>query len=81
MFGHELLYVVVAAVLQAVDVSWPAVPASPLPIADPTPGEGRDLDAIGMQTVTSYCRWPSIGPRVLKRDQSAYSREKARRPR
>ena len=42
--GHELVYVVVVAVVNAADVSKPSVPACPLTIAYPTLGEGRNLE-------------------------------------
>jgi hypothetical protein len=41
---HKLIDVVVIAVVYAVDVSKPSVPACPLTIAYPTLGEGRNLE-------------------------------------
>src|SRR5215207_2096222 len=50
--GHEFVYVVVVAVVQAMDVVEPAVPACPLPIAYPTLGERCHPNTISIQTIT-----------------------------
>jgi hypothetical protein len=42
---------VVVAVVKAVDVFWPTVPACPLPIADPTLGEANHPAAIGIDAI------------------------------
>ena len=54
MLGHKLIYVMIEAVVQAVDGAQPTVPACPLAIAYPPLGEARHLDAIGLQTVAGY---------------------------
>ena len=47
---HQLVYVVVVTVVQAVDIFQPAVPARPLAITDPTLGEECHADATVVQT-------------------------------
>ncbi len=41
----------VVSVVYAVDVVEPSAPTCPLPITDPTLGEGRHPDTIGIQSV------------------------------
>jgi hypothetical protein len=60
MLGHELVYVVVEAVVYAVDVGKPTVLARPLSIAYPSLGEACHPDAIGIQTVAGYFTCPSF---------------------
>jgi hypothetical protein len=52
LLRHKLVYVVVVAVIQAVDVLQVPAPERPLTIAYPTFGERRYLDAISIQSVT-----------------------------
>ena len=47
LLGHELVYVVVEAVVYAVDVAQPSVPTCPLPITYKTLSKGSYLDALG----------------------------------
>src|SRR5215217_1565048 len=49
--GHKFVDVVVVSVVNAVDVVEPSVPTRPLPIANPSLGEGRYPDTIGVQAV------------------------------
>jgi hypothetical protein len=53
--GQKLVYVVVVAVVYAVDVAQPTAPACPLPITYPALGEARHPNYIGRQAVASYC--------------------------
>jgi hypothetical protein len=48
---HKLVDVVVVAVIKAVDVAQPSVPACPLAIAYTPLGEARHPNTIGIQTV------------------------------
>jgi hypothetical protein len=49
--GHKHIYVVVVAVVYAVDVSKPSAPACPLPITDSTLGEANHLGTIGIDAI------------------------------
>ncbi len=49
--GHKLVDVVIVAVVYAMDVAQPTVPACPLPITNPTLSEGRHPTTIDKQTV------------------------------
>jgi hypothetical protein len=51
VLGHKLIDVVVEAVVYAVDVGEPTVPACPLTINYPTLSERRHFYTIGMQTL------------------------------
>ena len=51
LLGHELVYVVVKAVVYAVDVAQPSVPTCPLPITYKTLSKGSYPDALGEKTV------------------------------
>ena len=48
---HKLVDVVIAAVVDAVDVGWPSTPASPLAIADPTLSEANHPGAIRIDAI------------------------------
>ena len=50
--GHKLVYVVVVAVVEAVDVTQVPVPARPLAVAYPALGEARHPHAIDEKTVS-----------------------------
>jgi hypothetical protein len=49
--SHKLVYIVVVAIVHAMDLAQPPVPACPLAIPDPTLGERSDLDPIGEKPV------------------------------
>src|SRR5215210_5963169 len=51
MLGHKLVYVMVVAVLKAMDISKPTAPACPLPITYPSLGERCHPDAIGEKPI------------------------------
>ncbi len=52
--GHKLIYIVVVAVVYAMDVTMPTVPACPRPITDTTLGEGCHPGTIAMQVKIGY---------------------------
>jgi hypothetical protein len=51
VLGHELIDVVVVAVVQAVDVVEPTVPACPFTVAYTPLGEAHHADTIGIQAI------------------------------
>jgi hypothetical protein len=51
VLGHELIDVVVVAVVQAVDVVEPTVPACPITVTYTPFGEARHPDTIGIQAI------------------------------
>jgi hypothetical protein len=48
---HQLVYVMVEAVVKAVDIGKPTVPPCPLPIADPSLSEANHPATIGIHAV------------------------------
>src|SRR5215203_1897817 len=50
--AHEFIDVLVEAVVYGVDLTYPTVPACPLPVFDPPLGERRHLDTIGEKAVS-----------------------------
>jgi hypothetical protein len=51
VLGHELIDVVVVAVVQAVDVVEPTVPACPITVTYTPFGEAHHPDTIGIQAI------------------------------